>query len=52
MLAFGAPANSDEADGALGEEPGTLTFKFGVIPTEEDKEGELVLSCGLNGKMY
>lgn len=32
---LGAPANIDEAAGAEGEEPGTLTFMFGVIPTEE-----------------
>lgn len=49
MLALG-PANIDEA-GVVGEEPGTLTFKFGVIPTA-DKEKSffwisfLLVACG------
>jgi hypothetical protein len=41
VLALGAPANSDAAEGADGEEPGTLTFKFGVIPTADKEERKL-----------
>lgn len=38
MFALGAPTNKDVAAEVVGEEPGTLTFKFGVIPTEDKKD--------------